>query len=158
MFKRSVFTALVVIVLVLAGCATEPKGTAPGFTLQSLNGETVSLNQFQGQAVVINFWQLSCPPCIEELPHFQAVHNSANETIILTIAIRNSAADLDTFMSQNGYTFPVLLDVNADVAASYGLRFTPTTFLIDKEGEIIDLQVGAFASQAELERALSKLD
>jgi len=146
------------LAIAIGGCAKDPGAEAPGFTLNSLTGQRVSLADFRGRPVVINFWQLSCPPCIEELPHFQAVHASGNEAAIVTIAIRDSAAALGTFMASNGYSFPVLLDSTAGVAANYGLRFTPTTFLIDSKGRVVDVKVGPFVNTAELEQAIKDLD
>ncbi|MEL7562138.1 TlpA disulfide reductase family protein [Dehalogenimonas sp. 4OHTPN] len=157
-FARCIAAMLsVAMVLAVAGCS--PKAEAPGFTLGNLSGQGVSLEDFSGQPVVINFWQLSCPPCIEELPYFQAVHAAGNTgAVILTIAIRDSAAALESFMASNNYTFAVLRDANAAVAARYGIRFTPTTFFIDSRGRVAEIKTGAFTSAAELAQAIGKID
>jgi peroxiredoxin len=159
LINRWLGVLLVSALFAVSGCSAKaPDPKAPGFTLNSLTGQGISLDDFQGRPVVINFWQLSCPPCIEELPHFQALYASGTKTAILTIAIRDSATALVAFMTLNGYTFPVLLDPTAAVAAEYGLRFTPTTFLIDSNGRVVDTKVGPFTSKAELEQALDKID
>ena len=157
MIKRVFLSLLVVPALFIAGCSGEAANNAPNFTLENLNDSSVSLNQFQGRSLIINFWQLGCPPCIAELPHFQSVYTDGNTVAILTIAIGNSRETLETFMTENGYSFPVLVDSNASVASAYNIRYTPTTVFIDKTGKVVDTKVGAFSSKSDLEQALSKL-
>jgi peroxiredoxin len=157
--KRFLFMLLIFSVLVFSGCTNNNLvGTAaPYFNLSDLAGQKVSLADFRGHPIVVNFWQLSCPPCVQELPHFQEVYSSNPNAIILTIAIGNSST-LSNFVSENNYGFPVLPDIDGAVAASYGVRYTPTTFLIDSTGRITDVKIGPYASPSELEQAINSLN
>ena len=78
---------------------------------------------------------MNCPACLEELPYINEANNSNNNPIV-TIVIGSSIETVKQFMADNGYTFSVLADTSGAVAASYGVRFTPTTFLIDSRGLI----------------------
>lgn len=158
MIKRIVIALAAAALLAVPGCSDKPDlAEAPAFTLNSLDGRPVSLADFRGRPLVINFWQISCPPCIEELPLFQAVSVSEKKAAIVAIALRDSAAALNDFMARNGYTFTVLLDPVTAAAAAYDVRFTPTTFFIDSRGAVAEVKVGPFTSKSELEQAIRRL-
>jgi peroxiredoxin len=147
----------IMVLLAIPGCSSSTE--APAFTLENLTGQPVSLSDFIGKPLIINFWQLSCPPCIEELPYFQAVHERGDTgAAILTVAIRDSEAVLNSFMASNTYSFTVLRDVNASVAEKYGIRYTPTTVFIDSKGQIVKFKTGTFHSANELAQAIGKID
>jgi peroxiredoxin len=148
------------LIFVLPGCSNNSASgiKAPDFFLNNLSGQTIALSDFRGKPVVINFWQLSCPPCIDEMPFFDVINSAENKAIILTIAIGNSSTALNTFMKENGYSFTVLRDPTAVTATTYRVRYTPTTFFIDSHGQISDVQVGAFASLSQLNSAINKLN
>ena len=148
---------LLLALIGLPGCSGNSQaGTqAPLFTLNDLTGKKISFSDFLGKPVVINFWQLSCQPCIDEMPNFQTVYSSSTTAKILTVAIGNSS--LTAFMADNNYSFPVLLDSDGQVSASYDVRYTPTTFFIDSRGQIVDVKVGAFTSSSDLEQAIKSL-
>lgn len=158
MKRRLISLFLTVAIFTMAGCSSDSSdASASDFTLNELNGEQISLNQFSGQPVLINFWALSCPDCIKEMPYIQAAYDNEHSVAMLTIAIQDSKEDLQAFMFDNGYTFPVLLDSNASVAIEYDVRFTPTTYFINSDGKITDIKLGPFLNQSELEFALKKL-
>lgn len=160
MIFRLPFLICVGLILGLSGCTGKSVGTVPpSFTLSDLSGESTSFNQFTGDPVMINFWSLSCPGCIEEMPFIQSVYvNNATTVKIITIAIRDSQSPVTQFMTDNNYSFPVLLDKFGTVAVDYNIRFTPTTYFIDSTGEIADIKFGPFANLTELEKMLDKLD
>jgi peroxiredoxin len=158
MIKRIIIALAIAALLAIPGCSDKPDLTAaPTFTLNSLAGQPVSLADFRGRPLVINFWQISCPPCIEELPLFQSVSVSEKQTAIVAIALRDSQTALKSFMAENGYTFTVLLDPVTAAAAAYDVRFTPTTFFIDSQGRVTEVKVGPFTSKSELEQAIRRL-
>jgi len=142
---------------------------APDFQLNNLDGETVSLSDYRGTPVLLNFWVTWCPHCQAERPWIQELFKEWQEEdlIILTIdmigtgpgelAKNETQANLIAFMQNNGYTFPVLLDIRQEVKEQYGITATPTNFFIDKGGIIWKKKAGPFNSKAELEKSISEL-
>jgi peroxiredoxin len=154
-------------VLTLAGCSGSSNSNngklnidspAPDFKLTDINGQSVSLSSYQGKNVLINFWAISCAPCVEEMPYLQAIHNDTSAKGNLVILMINAGEDQTTvksFIQTNKYTFPVLIDKQLDVAEKYYIQYTPTTVLIDKQGLIKFNIVGAFKNQAAIEKQLA---
>jgi len=134
---------------------------APDFKLQSLDGQTVSLGDFRGKPVLLNFWASWCGPCRFEMPFIQEIYEdkewSEKGLVILTIDIGENPSVVKEFVENFGLSFTVLLDTNQDVALEYNIRAIPTTFFIDKDGIIQDIKVGAFSSKTEIEKRLVKI-
>jgi len=132
---------------------------APNFTLYNLDGEEITLANLQGKIVMVNFWFASCAPCQQEMPYIQAVSDnwSDEELAILAINRIDSAGTIRSFMDSKGYTFPVLLDSVGAVHAYYDVSKWPTTFFIDAEGIIREVEVGRFHSQEEIGSILESL-
>ena len=137
---------------------------APDFQLTDMNGKSVSLSDFRGKAVLLNFWATWCPFCQAERPTLQQIHQEwqSKGLVVLTVDIMNSRttetpANLVEFMQKNNYSFPVLLDETQIVTKSYIIKQTPTNFLIDKDGIIREITVGAYASKAAMEDSLNKI-
>ena len=150
--------------LILAGCSAqgpEVGKLAPDFKLQSLDGQTVSLGDFRGKPVLLNFWATWCPPCRFEMPFLQEIFEnkewSGKGLVILTIDIGENPSRVKEFMENYDLSFPVLLDTDQNLALEYNIRAIPTTFFIDKDGIIQDIKVGAFSSKTEIERRLIKI-
>jgi cytochrome c biogenesis protein CcmG/thiol:disulfide interchange protein DsbE len=117
---------------------------APGFTLQSLAGEPVSLNDYAGQVVLVNLWATWCPPCKAEMPALNAFYEAHQQDgfVVLAVNSQEEAATVKAFIEANGFTFPVLLDTHAEVMNQYHVRGLPTTFIIDRDGLIQHVQSG----------------
>ncbi len=125
---------------------------APDFTLVDLEGNTHTLSEYQGKTVFINFWATWCSPCKQELPHIQTIYEEyekegENGLIVLTIVApeygsEQTAEQIKEFVESNHYTFPVLLDTTTQVFQSYGITAFPTTFMIDREGEVYGYVTG----------------
>jgi len=134
---------------------------APDFQLNNLNGQPVSLSDFRGKPVLVNFWASWCPPCRSEMPFIQDISvdkNWAEEgLVVLAIDIGESASTVRAFVKDEGLTFPVLLDTTWDVSFEYYILSIPTTYFIDREGIIQDLKIGPFSSVTEIERSLKKI-
>jgi len=156
--------------LIIAGCsagcssegptpAPQVGKPAPNFQLPNLGGELVSLSDFQGKPVLINFWQIRCPPCRSEMPYIQEVFEewSGQGLVVLAINIGESSSKAEMFMEGHNLSFPVLLDIEGKVAEQYNIRGIPTTFSVDKDGIIQAMRIGAFPSKAVLERSLNKI-
>lgn len=131
---------------------------APDFTLQDLSGQTVSLQDFKGKVVLLNFWSTTCPYCKIEMPELDKTYQKYKDQglVVLTVNLtgqEKSVQEVQNFMSQKGYHFPVLLDEKLDVADQYGIRSIPTSFFIDREGNVVDAKIGAFVPM-ELEQKI----
>jgi len=122
-----------------------PPVKATDFTLENLEGVKVSLKDFKGKAVFLNFWATWCGPCQWEMPAMEKLWQKFknDKFVIIAVNIREGKEMVKSFMKEKGYTFPVLLDSKGEVARTYGIRAIPTTFLIDVEGKIMGKAIGA---------------
>ncbi|MEE9191149.1 MAG: TlpA disulfide reductase family protein [Candidatus Aerophobetes bacterium] len=123
----------------------DPPEEAEDFTLKTLKGETVSLEDYRGRLIFLNFWATWCGPCRAEMPSMQRLWEEFKEEdfVILAINIQEESKLVSSFMNERGLSFPVLLDEKGKVARTYGVRGIPTTFFLNPEGEIIGKAVGA---------------
>ncbi len=149
-------------VLLVAGCLSQVPQVgelAPDFQLPNLEGQSISLSDFRGEPVLVNFWASWCLPCRFEIPFIQEVYEewSASGLVVLAINKGESLSTAKDFMQSYNLSFPALLDINQDVALEYNIRSIPTTFFIDKDGIIQAIKVGPFLSKAEIENSLSKI-
>jgi peroxiredoxin len=116
---------------------------APEFTLPTLKGETISLSDYRGKKVLINFWAAWCTPCTKELPALEAFKKAAPgdiEVISINIDPDDHAQE---FAEEAGVSFPVLLDKDDKVNEEYQVISIPTTILIDASGNVINKHIGA---------------
>ncbi len=156
-----------VVLLALPACRSTAAGEAQGsnavaaldFSLPALDGRTVKLSDLKGRPVLINFWASWCPGCREEMPLLQAIHEErqGNGLEILAVDIGESPDTVKQFLQDNKLTFTALLDQDTRVSMLYGIRLIPTSVLVDKNGDIRDIKVGAFADKAEIRRAVDKI-
>lgn len=113
---------------------------APDFTLKTLDGEEVSLSDYRGKKVFLNFWASWCPPCRAEMPEMQEFHEKyGDEVEIIAVnatGTERSEAVMREYIEENGYTFTVLLDQDLTVNASYQALSLPTTYFINSQGII----------------------
>ncbi len=143
--------------------APRPGFLAPDFTLQTFDGQMVSLSQFHGQPVILNLWASWCPPCKAEMPAIQQVYSAYQNQGLVVLGVNMTSQDdiasAQRFAKQAGVTFPVLLDQTGEVARSYEMRALPTTVFIDQNGMIQDLVVGGPLSKSMLRsKALQLLE
>ena len=130
----------------------------PNFTLPTLEGPEITLSAFQGSYVVINFWSTNCPPCVAEMGYFEAVGKQhPDELAIITIDIRESVSKVSDFFGDGERSFIAALDKAGEVTSTYGIRYTPTTFFIDTEGNVPYAKVGAFSNQQHFEESVALL-
>ncbi len=160
-----ILTAILVLmtsVLLIVGCsspAPQVGKQAPDFQLTNLEGQAISLSDFRGKPVLLNFWAVRCPPCRFEMPFIQGIFEGQSGTglVILAINIGEAAATVEDFVTSSNLSFPVLLDTNQDVALEYNVRAIPTTFFIDVDGVIQETKVGAFSNMIEIKKSLTKI-
>ena len=120
---------------------------APNFTLRDINGQQVSLEDFKGQVVLVNFWATWCGPCQVEMPHLQKMYVDLKDQgfVVLSISIDDAkdASKVKPLIKRNRYTFPVLLDKDSSVGNQYNPEGTaPYNVLIGRDGNIIWQKAG----------------
>ncbi len=124
---------------------------APDFTLTDQYGNTHTLSDYKGKTVFLNFWTTWCPPCRAEMPEIQEIYEEYGENnsdvIILGLACpevgqEGSAEDITAFLEENGYTYPVVMDSTGAAAYYYAINAYPTTFMIDKNGNVFGYVTG----------------
>lgn len=115
------------------------------FTLIDLEGNEVSLSDYQGKKVFLNFWATWCPPCKGEMPDMEVLHNEIDESevVILAINLGDEERLIKRFIEGEEFTFKVLQDRENAVAAQYMISSIPISYLIDENGEIVKKVVGA---------------
>jgi peroxiredoxin len=118
---------------------------APPFELTTLDGQTVSLSDYQGRIVFLNFWATWCEPCKRELPAFTAFtqqNQTANSPVVLAVNLLEGPDQITPFLTSLGVRtsspggFSILLDSNRAVANAYGVINIPVTYVIDATGTI----------------------
>lgn len=136
---------------------------APDFTLPDLNGNEVSLSDFRGKVVFLNFWATWCPPCRKEMPSMEVLYQRLKDKDFELLAVsldRQGSSAVEPFIRDYGLTFPILLDLNGDLARTYKVRGIPSTFIVDKEGLIAERVVGArdWSSPDSIEKFLGLIE
>ena len=112
----------------------------------TLKGESLMTSDLRGKVVLVNFWATDCVTCVHEMPKLIETHNKFEKQGFETVAVAMSYDPpnyVARFSEQNKLPFKVALDVQGKIAAGFGdIRFTPTTFLLDKRGRIIQRYLG----------------
>ena len=130
---------------------------APDITLTDQYGNTHTLSDYRGKVVFLNFWATWCPPCREEMPYIQEIYEETMEDddtdlVILSVAAPNQGREtsekgIRSFLDENGYTYPVLMDYDGSVLLDYYVASYPTTFMIDTRGNIYGYVPGAMTKE-----------
>lgn len=119
---------------------------APNFLLKDLEGFHVTLDQFRGKVVLLNFWATWCGPCRVEMPAMEQLYRTFSRKDFEILAVSTDPqgpAVTKPFQQEMGFTFPVLHDANFQIGLRYGARTLPMTFLIDRHGIIQKRVFGA---------------
>lgn len=130
--------------LALGGCGVDSSGTedveAPDFEARSLDGETVALSDFTDEVVLLNIWATWCPPCREEMPDLQQLHEELHEDGLQVVGVsidgRGSDDGVRHFIEEFGVGFTILRDPSDEVSRAFGARGVPASFIIDSDGMI----------------------
>lgn len=156
---------IAVAVLAIAGAlayALMDKPSAPAATFTTLEGKPIVLDELRGKVVLVNFWATSCPGCIKEMPGMVETYNQYKDRgfEIVAVAMRYDPPNyVVNFVRTRQLPFPVALDVDGEHARAFGnVQITPTSFIIGKDGRILEQKLGELdfvRLNALLERELS---
>ena len=131
---------------------------APDFQLKSLDGKQVRLSDFRGKAVLLNFWATWCAPCKIEMPWFVDLQKQyASQGLqVIGVAMDDSGQDtIAKFAKELGVNYPVLIGKESVGDAYGGVEFLPTTFIIDRQGKVVN-RVFGLAGRSEFEDSIKK--
>lgn len=125
--------------------STEPQTVAaPDFTVLDWDGNEVKLSNYLGKPIVLNFWAHWCGPCQMEMPEFNAAYERLGGEVTFLMVHEGAAVDDGKDkVTEGGYTFPVVFDVDSSAGNLYGITAFPTTFFIDQEGNLQAYYMGA---------------
>lgn len=140
-------TALLTLVLLVSGCTDDDNGeeeeleTAPTFTLESTDNDTIKLSSYLGKVVILDFMFIDCTPCVEEMIHLEEVYDNYDDSEVVIISIDTmveweTEEELRKFKSDNGYEWIFCMDTKNIGEGEYGIEGYPTLFIINKEGKI----------------------
>ena len=143
LFRAFIICLLLLLGLLCSSCFKReglgPGENAPAFTLPDLSGKSVSLHDFEGKVVVLNFWASWCAPCITEMPALQSLYDRAEEKgiVVLAVAEDERAEEIEALVEKLGLKFPVLLDETGSIKDRYKVQGYPETYILDPKGKVV---------------------
>jgi cytochrome c biogenesis protein CcmG/thiol:disulfide interchange protein DsbE len=140
----------------IAGSSAPPSPqvgfTAPGFTLEALSGDPITLTDLRGKVVVLNFWASWCHPCRAEMPAMNAVYAKFRDQGLVVLGVNTTYQDDETdaraAIRDWGLSFPIVFDRDSVTSRAYRVQAMPTTFFIGRDGVIRDIVFGGPMSEA----------
>jgi peroxiredoxin len=147
---------LAILAVAVVACASPGtlEGVAEGerardFTLKTLDGSQISLRDYEGQVVLVNFWGTWCPPCADEIPDLEAVYQARQDDgfVILGVNVRDHPQMVESFVADLGVSYPVVLDEADQVSQEYRVRGLPLSVLVDRDGVIRVRHIGYLSAE-----------
>jgi len=122
---------------------------APDFALVDMQGKKHKLSDYRGQGVFLNFWGTWCPPCKKEMPYINNQYHQYKDkgVQVLTVDIQESELAVNQFAERLKLDFPIMIDTDKEVMSTYGIDPLPATFLINKNGEVVDYYTGELTEE-----------
>jgi len=135
---RVLLAATVGVCAVAYASPTAPGALAPDFTLRTLAGSNLRLQELRGRVVLVNFWATWCAPCRVEMPHLSKLHDKYGSSgfVLLGVNVDDNTKNAVDLATQLGLKFPVLLDSDKKASRLYDVSAMPSTVLIDREGRV----------------------
>ncbi len=154
--QHAMIVLLLGVLLVLSARAADP---APNFALQSQDGKTIELKKLAGKAVVVNFWATWCGPCRAEIPGMVKVYEKYKGKGLEIVGIsldRGGWDDVKPYLAKNKISYPIVVAGQELTDAYGGVRSIPTSFFVDRKGNIVSKHVGALSEEA-FEKAVKEI-
>lgn len=172
--RRTISVIVLLLGLVWIGLNADPGGAsnekissprpgflAPDFTLQTIDGETVTLSDLRGQAVLVNIWASWCSPCRAEMPAMQRVYEDYKSKGLVILAVnstvQDSAESARSFAAELGLTFPIQLDIEGIATRLYEAQGLPASFFIGRDGIIREVVSGGPMSEVLLRTRIESI-
>lgn len=129
------------------------------FTLEDMNGNKVSLSDYKGKTIFLNFWASWCGPCKFEMPFIEQLYldNKDPDLVIISVNLQESKSVVSNFMTEEKFTFPVWLDLKGDVSALYGVSGIPLSLMIDKDFKVVSAHEGYMTDYEMLKEFVTQL-
>ncbi|WP_108672299.1 thiol-disulfide oxidoreductase ResA [Peribacillus acanthi] len=129
--------------------AVKLNSLAPDFVLTDMEGNKHKLSDYKGQGVFLNFWGTWCKPCEKEMPYMNNQYKVYKDqgVQILAVNVGESEFAVKSFIKDHDLAFPVLIDKKSQVQNAYKVNPLPVTFLIDKEGKVVDSITGTLTEK-----------
>ncbi|MGG4265258.1 thiol-disulfide oxidoreductase ResA [Peribacillus simplex] len=123
---------------------------APNFVLTDMEGKEHKLSEYKGKGVFLNFWGTYCKPCEYEMPYMENQYKSYKDQGVEILAVNVGESDyaVNNFITKHNLTFPVMIDKGREVENAYRVDVLPVTFLVDKEGKVVDIITGALTEES----------
>ena len=136
--KNRIAAVAAALGLALPALAGTAAGPAPQFTLAARGGRAVSLAQYHGQVVMINFWASWCGPCRQEMPLLESIYKRYNKLgfTLLGVNVEPDSKDADEWLKATPVSFPILYDKESKVSQLYQVGGMPSTAIIDRSGKL----------------------
>jgi peroxiredoxin len=141
---RNSFAAFTAVLLFSLPALADSNGPAPPFTLTAKGGSSVSLAQYKGQVVMINFWASWCGPCREEMPLLESIYKKYNKLgfTMIGVNVEPDSKAADEWLKATPVSFPILYDTDSKVSKLYEVAGMPSTVIIDRNGNLRKLHRG----------------
>lgn len=139
-----------IIFLMISLVSFSNSAKAPDFNLKDQYGVVHSLENYKGKVIFLNFWATWCPPCKKEMPDVESIYKEygENKKDVVILGINSEKEnEVKKFLKDKGYTFPTLIDENSEVMRKYFIQAFPTSFVIDKEGNVYGYVMGGLTKE-----------
>jgi len=142
--QTRIAAAITAALIVALPASADPSGPAPAFTLSSRSGANLSLAQYRGQVVMLNFWASWCGPCRQEMPLLENIYKKYNRMgfTLIGVNVEPDSKAANEWLKQTPVSFPVIYDKESQVSKLYDVQGMPSTVIIDRKGNLRVLHRG----------------